>query len=344
MASDLGLRLATILAQTEMAFGDLEAGRSVIDQLSGIELAARRAAGLTEQLLASFPREEIRGKVLAFDPARRSRRTALFPGLELPRIHRARGAGRSSTDPAKLGSSLTQALRGFWMAYQPIVSSRSRRVYGYEALLRCGGSAFDNVGDLIHAALDLGRLQEVGRAIRDRVWKEASRAPEGAKLFVNLHPLDLSDDGLYEIRAGLFEISEQIVLEITEVDSIEGIKDLASRIQRLRAMGFQIAMDDLGAGYAGLVNYTVLEPEIVKIDMSLVRDIDRDPRKQSIVRSMMSLFDELGTVVVAEGIETAEEWCTLVQLGCDLFQGYFFAMPGRFFAVPRWELAPLTAV
>jgi EAL domain-containing protein (putative c-di-GMP-specific phosphodiesterase class I) len=109
-------------------------------------------------------------------------------------------------------------------------------------------------------------------------------------------------------------------------------------------MGFQIAMDDLGAGYAGLSNYSLLEPDIVKIDMSLVRHIDREPRKQSIVRSMTSLCKELGTIVVAEGIETPEERDTLLGLGCNLLQGFLFARPGRFFAVPDWgaeTFAPL---
>jgi DNA-binding response OmpR family regulator len=96
------------------------------------------------------------------------------------------------------------------------------------------------------------------------------------------------------------------------------------------------AVDDLGAGYAGLTSFTQLEPEIAKLDMSLVRGIDADPRRQSIVGSMKTLCDDLGTLVVTEGVETIAERDTLVALGGDLLQGYLFAKPGRGFQEPPW--------
>jgi EAL domain-containing protein (putative c-di-GMP-specific phosphodiesterase class I) len=95
-------------------------------------------------------------------------------------------------------------------------------------------------------------------------------------------------------------------------------------------------VDDLGAGYAGLSSFSQLEPDIAKIDMSLVRGIDSDARKQSIVRSMTRLCDELGTLVVVEGVETTAERDTLVDLGCDLLQGFLFAKPERGFRLPVW--------
>jgi len=90
-----------------------------------------------------------------------------------------------------------------------------------------------------------------------------------------------------------------------------------------------IALDDLGAGYAGLNNFSLLEPEVVKLDMLLVRDIDTQPKKQKLVQSMVSLCKEMGALVVAEGIETAAEAATVVSLGCDLLQGYYFARPAK---------------
>jgi EAL domain-containing protein (putative c-di-GMP-specific phosphodiesterase class I) len=126
------------------------------------------------------------------------------------------------------------------------------------------------------------------------------------------------------------------VLEVTERASLYGVKNLSACVAKLKALGFQIAIDDLGAGYAGLTSFTQLEPELAKLDMSLVRGVDGDSRRQSIVRSMKRLCDDLGMQVVAEGVETAAERDMLTELGCDLLQGYLFAKPQRGFAAMRW--------
>ena len=123
---------------------------------------------------------------------------------------------------------------------------------------------------------------------------------------------------------------------MTERASLYGVKNVAACVAKLKALGFQIAIDDLGAGYAGLTSFTQLEPEIAKLDMSLVRGVDGDSRRQSIVRSMKRLCDDLGMQVVAEGVETAAERDMLAELGCDLLQGYLFAKPQRGFATTRW--------
>jgi len=176
-----------------------------------------------------------------------------------------------------------------------------------------------------------------GRAIRAKV-AAAVEAPEspGVKLFVNLHSADLNDDELYSADAPLSKIANRVVLEVTERASLYGVKNVSGCVARLKALGFQMAVDDLGAGYAGLTSFTQLEPEVAKLDMSLVRGIDVDSRRQSIVRSMKSLCDELGMMVIAEGVETAAERDTLADLGCDLLQGYLFAKPGRRFESARW--------
>src|SRR3954468_21607980 len=106
------------------------------------------------------------------------------------------------------------------------------------------------------------------------------------------------------------------------------------RMASLRAMGYRIAIDDLGACYAGLTSFAQLEPEVVKVDMSLVRGIDRSAVKQKLVRSIIALCTELGIHLIAEGIETPEERDMLVALGGDLCQGYLFAKPGRGFPTP----------
>jgi len=101
-------------------------------------------------------------------------------------------------------------------------------------------------------------------------------------------------------------------------------------------MGYRIAVDDLGAGYAGLTSFARLEPEVVKVDMSIVRDVDRSSTKQKLIASIVSLCNDLNIELIAEGIETAAERNTILSLGGDLLQGYLFARPGKPFPLPEW--------
>ena len=239
-------------------------------------------------------------------------------------------------DQAGLEEKFGMALELLWMAYQPIVSMKEHRIFGYEALVRCNEPSFHTPNSLLEAAEQLERLHDLGRMIRDKVAIDTEQCPNGIKLFVNLHALDLNDRTLFAPDGLLARIASRVVLEITERVSLDGVKQAVLKVNDLRTMGFQIAIDDLGAGYAGLSSYSQLEPDIAKIDMSLVRSIDTSPRKQAIVRAMKLLFDELNTLVVAEGVETKAERDTLVRLGFDSFQGYLFAKPQRGFCTPSW--------
>ena len=194
-----------------------------------------------------------------------------------------------------------------------------------------------NPVDMLDAAERLERTRELGRVVRAKVAMAAAspEAPE-ALLFVNLHSSDLNDEELYLADAPLSRLAKRVVLEITERASLYGVQDMAARLKKLRGMGFRLAIDDLGAGYAGLTSFTMLEPEIAKLDMSLVRGVDKDSKRQSIIRSMKTLCDELKILVVSEGIETPGERDMLAELGCDLFQGYLFARPERGFPTPKW--------
>jgi EAL domain-containing protein (putative c-di-GMP-specific phosphodiesterase class I) len=255
------------------------------------------------------------------------------------RLHRLARAKRQALDlaggadhlvgnRAGLVASFGSALRSLWMAYQPIVSWSRREVFGYEALLRSREPALPNPMAVLDAAERLDRLHELGRAIRVRAAEPAERMPEGVLLFVNLHTQDLLDDDLFDNSGPLAKIAEKVVLEITERSSLHAIRDVQARTARLRSMGFRIAVDDLGAGYAGLTSFAQLEPEVVKLDMSLVRGVHLQPTKLTLVRTMIAMCHELGMKVVAEGIETPEEREAIVDAGCDLLQGYLFARPG----------------
>ncbi len=240
-------------------------------------------------------------------------------------------------DRASLDACFTRALEQVWMAYQPIVRWRQRREEAFEALVRSTESTLMSPYALVDAAERLGRLHELGRTIRETVARSASAAPADAMLFVNLHAADLNDPQLYRPDAPLSEIATRVVLEITERASLHEVTGLAHKAAELRGLGFRIAIDDLGSGYAGLTSFSQLDPEFAKLDMSLVRGIDASPRKRSIVRAMVALCtDELGIQVVCEGIETAEERDVLASEGCELLQGYLFAMPDRGFPKARW--------
>lgn len=243
--------------------------------------------------------------------------------------------GKWLGDRAALESRFAKAMDGIWMAFQPIVSWSQRRVFGYEALLRTTEPTLPNPDAVLEAARRLGRLVELGRVIRERT--AGVPLPDGAALFVNLLPIDLNDDGLYLPGSPLARMADRVVLEITERTTLEDVKDLAGRVAELRRLGFRIAIDDLGAGYAGLGTFSQLQPEVVKLDMSLVRDVHALPVKQRIIRSMRELCSELGIMVVMEGIETALERDALLALGSDLLQGYLFARPGPPFPEPRWS-------
>lgn len=236
---------------------------------------------------------------------------------------------------AELEATFGRTLAGLQMAFQPIVSWSNRCVIGHEALLRSSDPTLGNPGAILDAAAKLGRLHELGRAVRAGAARHPP--PDGAWLFVNLHSADLNDEELYSLDTPLGRLAHRVVLEITERASLEDVADLEKRVARLRHMGYRIAVDDLGAGYAGLTSFNQLAPEVAKIDMSLIRDIHLQPRKQAIVRSLQTLCSELGILVVVEGVETALERATLTELGCDVLQGYLFARPGKPFPEVSWQ-------
>jgi EAL domain-containing protein (putative c-di-GMP-specific phosphodiesterase class I)/CheY-like chemotaxis protein len=228
-----------------------------------------------------------------------------------------------------LKSSFRRAVDTLWLAFQPILTADGREVYGHEVLLRSDEPNFTDPVQVLEAAELLGSLDELGRVIRERAVEAFVQLPSDGLMFVNLHPKDLADPALFLASEPLSSIANRVVLEITERSSLEKLDNVAERVSALRRMGFRIAIDDLGAGYAGLTTFAQLEPEIVKLDMSLVRDVHTNGTKRKVVRSMTQLAREIGAMVVAEGVENEDELDTVVNLGCDFVQGFYFARPER---------------
>lgn len=246
-------------------------------------------------------------------------------------------------DRASLESTFDQAIEQLWMAFQPIVNFRKREIVGYEALVRSSHPALATPGPLLGAAERLGRVGELGQRIRRHVVDAVLAAPVETLIFMNLHAADLNDDALYSKSSALCACAPRIVLEVTERSSLDRVSDVKGRAQTLRGLGYKLAIDDLGAGYAGLSSFSQLEPDIAKLDMSLVRDIDNSPQKQSIVRSMLEVcHKELGVDVICEGVETMAERNTLDKLGSETQQGYLYGRPSAGFIAPQWHEAPST--
>jgi EAL domain-containing protein (putative c-di-GMP-specific phosphodiesterase class I) len=241
-------------------------------------------------------------------------------------------AGRTSRadrDRHVLGATFERAVDATWVAFQPIVAGQHGRLQGYEALVRSDEPKMGNPKLLFEAAEQLGRTATLSRCVRALAAEEFGRAPEGVALFVNLHSQDLADGDLFDAAAPLSRIARRVVLELTEREALDRISDLAERLRALRKLGFRIAVDDLGAGYAGLTSFALVEPDIVKVDMGLVREAHLSVMKQKVVASIIALAKETGVQTVAEGIETREERDCLLRLGADWLQGYLFGRPTR---------------
>lgn len=256
--------------------------------------------------------------------------------LKREALELAATGGLLAEDRAELEATFERALDGLWIAFQPIVEWPTQSIFGYEALVRSSEESLAKPAQLFEAAERLNRFVQIGRLVRNAVAESVPLAPKQPLIFVNLNAAELADDDLYSPTALLSAHAERVVLEITERSSLHKIDALRERIAELRQLGFRIAVDDLGAGYAGLSSFTQLEPDIVKLDMSLVRDIDNSRRKASLVHSMLTVCQrDLGVQVVCEGIETVQERDKLERLGAKLLQGYLFGRPERVFQRER---------
>ncbi|MDD9943006.1 MAG: EAL domain-containing protein [Myxococcales bacterium] len=238
---------------------------------------------------------------------------------------------QSDAEKAELGAVYDSALEKLKIFYQPIVRWSERTVAGYEALVRSGEPEMPSPGHLFEAGERLNRTVELNRRIRVMAPGPMADDPSRGLLFFNLHVLDLNDETLVDPNSPLVAIADRVVLEVTERASLDQVPAVRSRVAQLRELGFRIAVDDLGAGYAGLSSFALLEPDVVKLDMALVRDVHKEATKQRLVRSMTQLCADMGLEVVAEGVECEEECQVLVELGADLLQGYYFAKPAPAF-------------
>lgn len=216
--------------------------------------------------------------------------------------------------------------------FQPIVALETGKAVGWEALSRFRAVPIRPPQRWFAEAERAGVRTELELAAARKAIAEFRTANLSGYLAVNVSPATLR-----HCEALSRELGEHpLVIELTEHTAIDDYDQLAPLLDRLRATGTLIAVDDAGAGFASLRHVLQLSPDIIKLDMSLIRDIDRDQRRRALARGLIGFADELGAAIVAEGIEARGELETLQQLGVGYGQGYFLArprpLPGR--AIP----------
>ena len=214
---------------------------------------------------------------------------------------------------------------GLSMAFQPIVDLESWTVAGYEALARFRSIPLRGPQEWFAEAvtLELGAQLELA-AIRQALTVLPS-LPDGAYLSINCSHRTAGSPDLLGVLAAA---AGHIVVEITEHEAVDDYERLSHALSALRDHGIRIAIDDAGAGFASLRHTLLLAPDIVKVDISLTRDIDAHRGRRALASALISFADEMGMAIVAEGIETEAELKTLRELGVRFGQGYYLAEPG----------------
>jgi EAL domain-containing protein (putative c-di-GMP-specific phosphodiesterase class I) len=214
--------------------------------------------------------------------------------------------------------------QGLSMAFQPISDLLDGNVVGVEALARFRSIPLRAPDEWFAEAVALELGVQLEFATIAQAIEQLPKVPEGAYLSVNCSHRAASSEGLTELLA---PVADRIVVEITEHEPVDDYDVLFSSLAGLRALGVRIAIDDAGAGFASLRHTLLLAPDIIKVDISLTRDIDRDRGRRAVASALISFADEMGMTIVAEGVETEAELKTLIDLGVRYGQGYYLAEP-----------------
>jgi EAL domain-containing protein (putative c-di-GMP-specific phosphodiesterase class I) len=203
-------------------------------------------------------------------------------------------------------------------------ASHPERVIGYEALMRGPrGTPYESPPMAFAMAATLGIMEDLDC----RCLELAATVGCDGLLFLNAHPRTIvSSDAFWGAVGGFFRSAEYIVFEVVE-HSPARQDDLLRALLELRALGFKIAVDDLGEGSAGLRRLVEFAPDYAKIDRFFIDGIDRDRKRRAVVQSLVTMSFELGTTIIAEGVEREEERAVLCDLGVTLLQGWLFGKP-----------------
>lgn len=264
-------------------------------------------------------------------PALRVERTIYNGLLEARQDFHRRG---EALDQARMGEVRRMLREGSVRTlFQPIIRLPGHEVVGFEALSRGpAGSYLESAENLFGFTERAGVLGEVELLCLERALVNAARLPTGSILFLNLSMLGLeyieSDgDGLIGRVEAADRSPRECVLEITERTYAESASRMRERVAELRKHGFRIAIDDMGTGYSALHVLADLQPDFIKLDKMLVRDLAAAPIKRNLVSAITGFARSSQSVVIAEGVETEDEVEALLELGIELQQGFYFGYP-----------------
>jgi EAL domain-containing protein (putative c-di-GMP-specific phosphodiesterase class I) len=216
--------------------------------------------------------------------------------------------------------------------YQPIVNILKPSVLGWEALSRPAGGSFENIEELFKAAYEARSIWPLERLCREKAMEGLSGLGSGELLFLNVEP-DSIDDPQFRSPQMIEMIEEaglspdRVVLEMTEHARVRDFTAFRQTLTYFRSLGFRLAIDDMGSGYSALASVAEIQPEFIKIDMSLVHEVDTRPLKRELVDTIARFARRAGIGVIAEGIETMGELEVLLDIGVPLGQGFLFARP-----------------
>ena len=222
----------------------------------------------------------------------------------------------------------------FDVIFQPIFAIQSRFPTGFEALTRFQSDPYRAPNLWFDDAANVNMQTDLEIATIEKALRALNVLPTDIYISVNASPLTVQSGRLEAVFAD-YE-AQRIVLEITEHAAVHDYETLLAELEILRTKGIRLAVDDAGAGYSGLQNIVQLQPDIIKLDMSLTTQIDKDLVRKSLSSALVRFAGETGAMIVAEGIETEQEFETLQQLSVDLGQGYLLGRPASLGDACSW--------
>ncbi|MDN5304602.1 MAG: hypothetical protein PWP46_1488 [Fusobacteriaceae bacterium] len=220
-------------------------------------------------------------------------------------------------------------------AYQPIIDINTKKIYGYEALLRnYKNIGFNTINEFFDTAYLDSTLYKVDLLLREKAIKKFKTFTTNEKLFYNidnrlLEMPDYSSGNTLNLLNRLNFEKKRFCIEVSERHNFSNILNINKILEIYKSQGFDIAIDDFGSGFSNLHKLYFIEPQIIKIDRFFISDINKDKKKRLFMKNIVSLAHSLNSIIIAEGIETREEYDICKEIKCDYAQGFYIKKPSQ---------------
>ena len=231
------------------------------------------------------------------------------------------------------------ALGSLQLWVDPIISRRARACTAYEVICRSQEPSLNSWSALCAAAERMGQVERLGQVVRQAAAQAAAHAPGQTQLLVPLHPRQLFDEGLFAADAPLTALAQRVLLCLPDSSVLERMAQVPAQIERLRKLGFRLALTEVGTGSAVLSSFGQISFEMVKLSGPLAQDIVANSTKHKVLVSIVKLYQELRLPIIASGVRNVAERAVMVDADVDLMQGPYFAAPARTFARANVRIA-----